>query len=326
MVHRHDLDLARGQVLDRVVGAVVALIHLDGLGAQGDGQHLMAQADAQDRLAAGDQLLDFRHGVGAGRGRVARTVGQDHAVGIAGQDVLGRGRRRHHGDLHAGRGQGAQDVALHAVVDDHHRLGAGFRLGVAGRPVPDALGPFKGLGRRGVLGQIQADQALPVARLGHQGVQVELALGVVGDDGVRGALVADDLGQGAGVHTGQADHAARLHPAVEAAGGAPVGRLGRNVAEYGAAGRALGRRADLLDVFVVHADVADVGEGEGQDLAHVGGVGQDFLIARHRGVEDHLAEDRADGADADALQDSAVSEREDASGAGQNLGRHGAGS
>ena len=47
------------------------------------------------RLAAVGQLLDLRHGVDAGRGRIARPVGEQHAVGVARQDVLGAGRGRH---------------------------------------------------------------------------------------------------------------------------------------------------------------------------------------------------------------------------------------
>ncbi len=66
-----------------MIGSVVALVHLCGLGAKRQGQHLVAQADAEHRLAAGDQLFDLRYGVFAGGGRVARAVGQQHAIGIA---------------------------------------------------------------------------------------------------------------------------------------------------------------------------------------------------------------------------------------------------
>ena len=71
-----DLDLAGGQVLDRVVGAVMAHGHLLGAAAQRQAQHLMAEADAEHRLAAVDQLLDLGHGIVAGGGRVAGAVGQ----------------------------------------------------------------------------------------------------------------------------------------------------------------------------------------------------------------------------------------------------------
>src|SRR5690606_38893609 len=122
-----------------------------------------------------------------------------------------------------------------------------------------ALVPAERLAAGGVPGQVEADQAGPLARLAGQGVEVEAAVGVVGDDRVRRALVADATGQGAGVHAGQADHAAHAHPGVQPALGAPVGRVGRQVAEDGAPGRGLGGAADLLDVLEVGPDVADVG-------------------------------------------------------------------
>ena len=52
-----------------------------------------------------------------------------------------------------------------------------------------------------------------------------------------------------------------------------------------------------LGVLAVGADVADVGEGEGDDLAGVGGIGQDLLVAGHGRVEADLAHGRAGGAE-----------------------------
>ncbi len=117
VVHRGDLDLAGGEVLHRMVRAVMALMHLHGLAAEREAEHLVAEADAEGRRAAVDQLLDHRHRVFAGRRRIARAVRQEHAVRLQRQDVFGRGRRRHHRHLAAGRGEQAQDVALDAVVD-----------------------------------------------------------------------------------------------------------------------------------------------------------------------------------------------------------------
>ena len=44
-----------------------------------------------------------------------------------------------------------------------------------------------------------------------------------------------------------------------------------------------------LEVVVVYAVVADQGVGEEDDLASVGGVAQDLLVAGHAGVENDLA-------------------------------------
>ncbi len=57
--------------------------HLDGRRAQRQGQHLVAEADAEHRHLAVQQLADHRHGILAGGGRVAGAVGEKDAVGLA---------------------------------------------------------------------------------------------------------------------------------------------------------------------------------------------------------------------------------------------------
>src|SRR5689334_15036379 len=51
VVHRGDLDLAGGEILYRMIGAVVALMHLHCLAADRDAEHLMSEADAEGRRA-----------------------------------------------------------------------------------------------------------------------------------------------------------------------------------------------------------------------------------------------------------------------------------
>jgi hypothetical protein len=51
VVHRRDLDLAGRHVLHRMIGAVMALMHLLRLAAHGDAEHLVAEADAECRRA-----------------------------------------------------------------------------------------------------------------------------------------------------------------------------------------------------------------------------------------------------------------------------------
>src|SRR6478735_890331 len=58
VVHRGNLDLARGQILHRMVRAVMALMHLHRLTADGDAEHLVAEAYAEGRRARVDQLFD----------------------------------------------------------------------------------------------------------------------------------------------------------------------------------------------------------------------------------------------------------------------------
>ena len=74
-------------------------------------------------------------------------------------------------------------------------------------------------------------------------------------------------------------------------------------------------RVEILDVLVIGADIADMREGEGDDLAGIGRVGEDFLIAGERGVEAHFGDGAAGGAQASPLDHRAV-------GKDQQRGRH----
>ena len=50
-----------------------------------------------------------------------------------------------------------------------------------------------------------------------------------------------------------------------------------------------------FDILAVHPVVADQGIGHRDDLALIGGVGQDFLVTHHAGVEHHFAEPLSGG-------------------------------
>ncbi len=56
-------------------------------------------------------------------------------------------------------------------------------------------------------------------------------------------------------------------------------------------------RAGALEIVEVDAVVADLRIGHRDDLAAVAGIGEDLLVAGHRGVEADLAIDFAGGAD-----------------------------
>jgi hypothetical protein len=117
-------------------------------GAERQRQHLVAEADAEHRLAGVDQLADLGHRVAAGRRRVAGAVRQEDAVGLHGQYVFGRGARRHHRHPAALAGEAAQDVALQAVVDGHHVAARRSRAGRSPRPWSRSSRPSRSAGRR----------------------------------------------------------------------------------------------------------------------------------------------------------------------------------
>jgi len=55
-------------------------------------------------------------------------------------------------------------------------------------------------------------------------------------------------------------------------------------------------------ILIVHTAIAHVGDGEDHQLASVGGVGEDLLIAREARVEYHLPHHRARMAEGPSLE------------------------
>ena len=66
-----------------------------------------------------------------------------------------------------------------------------------------------------------------------------------------------------------------------------------------------------LHVLAVHAVVTDDGIGGNDNLACVGRIGQNLLVARHAGVENHLAERVHLSAEGFPLVPGAVLQRQD---------------
>src|SRR5690348_17996133 len=62
MVHRHDLYLAAPQIFYRMIGAVMTLRHLSRLRTEREREHLMAQANPEQRHALGKHARDRGNG------------------------------------------------------------------------------------------------------------------------------------------------------------------------------------------------------------------------------------------------------------------------
>src|SRR5208282_4466713 len=88
--------------------------------------------------------------------------------------------------------------------------------------------------------------------------------------------------------------------------GAPVGRNGGELADD--EGLDVGVRG--LFIEAVGADVADVGIGEADDLAGVTRIGEDFLVAGERSIENDFAAAARAGAGKAALKYAPVFERQ----------------
>ena len=118
-----DLDASGEGVEDGLVGAAVAELELVGGGAEGEGEELVAQADAE----GGDVGVAFEEEVAEGGDRafdgggVARAVGDEQAVGLPGVEDggegVGGGVVGDEADRAAALGEVAEDVSLGAAVE-----------------------------------------------------------------------------------------------------------------------------------------------------------------------------------------------------------------
>ena len=63
-----------------------------------------------------------------------------------------------------------------------------------------------------------------------------------------------------------------------------------------------------FDIFRIDTGVADMRVGKGNDLAAVTGVCQDFLITRHRRIENNFATGMAFSSNGNTMKNGAISE------------------
>jgi hypothetical protein len=148
----------------------------------------------------------------------------------------------------------------------------------------------------------------------------------MGDDGIGHAGFADMGRQRARVDAADRHDAALLQPFVEMRGRAVAGGIGDLGAEDGTDGARARGGIEVFHVLVIGADIADMREGEGDDLRRIGRIGQDLLITRQRRVEADLAHRLSSRAEAPSLDDGAVGKDEHGSrgcgGPGGCLGGH----
>ena len=230
--------------------------------------------------------------------------------GLKRQDIGRRGRRRHHRHLAGMTCELAQNVALDAVIDGDDVEFRVLLAAVAFVPLPRRLFPDKALPRRHHRHEIHADETGPGFGVALERLDVEVSGRLVRDHGIRHAVLANERRQRAGVDAGKADDAAAFQPGIEIARRPIIRRLGDRGMQHDAAGARRRREIDGFDVLVIRSDIADMRKREGDDLPRIGRIGEDLLIAGHRGIEADLA-DRVPGrAEAGAFQHGAVREHQ----------------
>src|SRR6266446_6215055 len=313
-----DLDFASAQILYRMIGAAMAARHLEGPAAERQRQQLMAEADAKDRLAGGQQVAQYRHGVKAGRGRVARPVRQKNPVGTMAQNVFCRGSTRDHGDAAAMGCEHSQDVALCTVIYCNDVMARMLLSAVADPAFPHGLGPSISLSAGYLDSKIHPFETRPRKGARMERGNVEIALRIVADGPVWRPDIANPSRQAPRIDPGDPDQTMRCQPGIERRACAVARSLGDRCAQDEPAHGGCGR----LHILAIRTDIADVGKGEGDDLTGIRGVCQDLLIAGHCGVEADLANCRPDSAKAAAPEYAAVGKDECRVAVGWSQHRH----
>ena len=263
----------------------MTVLELEGRRSGRDRQQLVAQTDAEDRLAQRDRLAD----VGDRRPallRVAGAVRQHHAVVVDLREVV---VPRHADHRRVPLRQAAHDVVFAAAVDQYDPV----------LPVSVRFDLFRADERRQVL-LVRIDELRGLGRAFDH----ELA--------EHDAPLADDLRDPARVHAPNARHAVVLEPLSEAFARVPVAVLERIVGDDQSADVDTVRFEKAQQTVLLrklrNSVVADQRIGRHEDLTAVRRVGQAFGITGHGCVEDDFARNGRFGAEGVPFELSAVLE------------------
>ena len=127
------------------------------------------------------------------------------------------------------------------------------------------------------------------------------------DDATLGAVIAQVADEAAGVDFGDDGNATFGKEVFGLILGAPIADDGRDFADD----EAFDVRTARFAVALIRAVVADLRVGENDDLACVGRVCEDFLVARDGGIENNFAGTLCGRTKTDPLEDRAVFQGED---------------
>ncbi len=183
-------------------------------------------------------------------------------------------------------------LPLRAIVDGDD-VADGRGLPAVSLPQgPHGFVPRMRLPAHDFLRQVHAFEAGPLVGHELQRQRIDVFVRRIDQRALRRSAIADAPGEPPRIDARDGHQVAHFQPGVQVFRRPPVGGIGNGLAQDTAADRRRGR----FNVFRVDADIADVGKRERNDLARVGRIGQDFLIARNGRVEADLAHGHALGA------------------------------
>ena len=283
MIVGGDLHLACGHILDRLVDATMTELEFVGAEPKGTPEQLVAEADAEERVAGVEHLAQQRDHL-AGLFRVARPVREEHPVGVEFLNLIEGDGGRQHDHTAASLGHAVWGHGLDAQIDRGHGEQRLLAFEVASR--------LDHVGFRGAHLVVEA-HALHLRGSLHLFEHVGNLAGLaVGTDKRRSredsrthhtcrAQVSHEF---AGVDMRDAHDVVGHEIVIQRPCGAPVTHHHARVAHH------IARDPDAggFQIVIVDAGVADVRERLHHDLTIVARVGQCFLVAGHRGVEHDL--------------------------------------
>lgn len=295
MVLASNVAASGGQVQGRNVVGTVAVLQLDGLGANSEGKQLVSQADPHNwDLRRLHQLAEVEHSLLA-VGGVTRSVGDEDSIEVVGH-LVNRVVVREDGDAGSTADQAAKDVLLDTAVDDSN---------VALR-----------VGRAHVERSLGADLAdkVDLLRIGERLILVGIVLFTNGDAGQRRTLFTQIGYNGTGVDARDGRHTLTGTPLAKTLDSSPVAVLLRDIRDDNTSGLNIGRLEVLEQPIGVlfgrgNAIVANQGLGEDQDLATVGRIRERFGVPNQGGGEDSFTRDVHFGSEGLAMEDRAISDR-----------------
>ena len=281
-----------GKIRHRLVHTAVAVFQLFRFCARGKSHELVAQTDAENRPAQRRDLLQVFNDLHI-FGRVARAVGEHHAVHLQRRKLGRGGASGHQRHLAAAFHKIAQDVAFIAEIEQRNMVLSVF---------VKCFHTFCSNAVHRVLHRIGFD-LFHQSGVGAHGVR---ALIFGGERAVHHAALADDARQAAGVHARDADDPLLLQKFVQRFLAAEIGRraaqLPHDVAK--------GPNARGFGILAVHAVVPHQRIGLCDDLAVIAGVGEGFLVADHARVEHDLAHTGTGCAEGPAFEHHAVRQQQ----------------
>ena len=292
-----DFDLSRLEILDGVIGSTVAELELVCLGAERQGENLVAEADAEDGDFA-EEFADGFDGVFHGR-RVAGAVTQKYAVRFSRYDLFGGCRRGYDVDVAAVRAKQAENILLDAVIEGNDLVFLFGRAFDIAQYIDDALFPAVSFLGGDIFDDVPSDQAgVSVECLSH----IRCAEFGRRDNTSHGSFGADVSDEGACVDAFEADDVVGFEIIAQRSGISPTAGI---IAVF------LNDKAGGEDFFrfpigLVRAVVADQGVRHRDYLLVVGRVGEYFLVAGHGRIEDNFAALLACGAEGGTFKNSAV--------------------